>query len=176
MVQYCEDIVHVDPLSSSKSALIPTQQSKPKRTNRIGEAISSPKLVEIHASTKSYPAWWSDMEESRILRRRKSMEDTVLERNICFVDTPALPTNANNSTPHPLPQYMEALLHKNASISAMNDNDLLNVLCGSGGVQVDVVIYAFGSRRHSCHCGFSDLWSNIVQLPTFHETWTCAVV
>jgi len=104
------------------------------------------------------------------------MEDTVLERNICFVDTPALPTNANNSTPHPLPQYMEALLHKNASISAMNDNDLLNVLCGSGGVQVDVVIYAFGSRRHSCHCGFSDLWSNIVQLPTFHETWTCAVV
>ena len=91
------------------------------------------------------------MEESRILRRRKSTEDTVLERNICFIDTPALPANATSSAAHPLPQYMEALLHKNASISAMNDNDLLNVLCGSGGVQVDVVLYAFGSRRNPGH-------------------------
>lgn len=74
------------------------------------------------------------------------MEDAVLERNICFIDSPPSHPNAANSTPHPLTKYMEALLHKNASISAMNDNELLNVLSGSGGVQVDVVLYAFASR------------------------------
>jgi hypothetical protein len=45
-------------------------------------------ITEIYASTRAYPAWWSDLEESKILRRRKSMGDSVLERNLCFVDTP----------------------------------------------------------------------------------------
>lgn len=79
------------------------------------------------------------------------MEDAVLERNICFIDSPSLPANASTSAVHPLTQYMEALLHKNASISAMNDNDLLNVLSGAGGVQIDVVLYAFASRMYRLH-------------------------
>lgn len=45
-------------------------------------------ITEVYASTRAYPAWWSDLEESRILRRRKSLGDSVLERNLCFVDTP----------------------------------------------------------------------------------------
>lgn len=49
---------------------------------------STSQITEIYASTRAYPAWWSDLEESRILRRRKSLGDSVLERNLCFVDTP----------------------------------------------------------------------------------------
>lgn len=45
-------------------------------------------ITEIYASTKAYPSWWSEVDESKVLRRRKSMGDSVLERNLCFVDTP----------------------------------------------------------------------------------------
>lgn len=45
-------------------------------------------ITEIYASTKAYPSWWAEVDESKVLRRRKSMGDSVLERNLCFVDTP----------------------------------------------------------------------------------------
>lgn len=45
-------------------------------------------ITEIYASTKPYPEWWSDLDDFRVLARRKSLGDTVLDRNICFVDTP----------------------------------------------------------------------------------------
>jgi len=89
------------------------------------------------------------MEESRVLRKRRGSDDTVLERNLCFVDTPGLSKSSSTSQVDPVIQYIEALLHQNASISAMNDNDLLNVLTGNGGVQVDVVLYVFASRWSS---------------------------
>ena len=38
------------------------------------------------------------MEESRILRRRKSSGDVVLERNLCFVDSPGVDYRNGNST------------------------------------------------------------------------------
>jgi hypothetical protein len=81
------------------------------------------------------------MEESRVLRRRKSsMGDTVLERNICFVDTPG---HGRSGAADQVVHYLEGLLHRNASITAISDSELLNVLSGGGGVQVDVVLYMF---------------------------------
>ncbi len=59
---------------------------------------STSQITEVYASTKAYPAWWSDLEESRILRRRKSMGDSVLERNLCFVDTPGYGNKTSVST------------------------------------------------------------------------------
>jgi hypothetical protein len=78
------------------------------------------------------------MEESRVLRRRKSMGDTVLERNICFVDTPG---HGKSGATDQVIRYVESLLHRNASITAITDSELLNVLSGGGGVQVDVVLF-----------------------------------
>ncbi|GME24753.1 Cell division protein GTP binding protein [Neofusicoccum parvum] len=84
----------------------------------------------------------SDMEDSRVLRRRKSTGDTVLERNLCFVDTPGFdPTKTTQIQTDPVVQYIESLLHRNASVTAMSDNELLSILSGNGGVQVDVVFY-----------------------------------
>lgn len=70
------------------------------------------------------------------------MGDTVLERNLCFVDTPGFdaPKPSQMQTDDVV-QYIEALLHKNASITSMSDGDLLGILSGNGGLQVDVVFY-----------------------------------
>jgi hypothetical protein len=88
-VQTCEDIVHVDPLSSIPISVHEPQRrsSKGKRSGSVDIQTTS-QVTEVYASTRAYPSWWSDLEESRILRRRKSMGDSVLERNLCFVDTP----------------------------------------------------------------------------------------
>lgn len=89
-MQACEDIVHVDPLSTTPISIADTRRKKSKSKSRSGSADmqATSQITEVYASTRAYPAWWSDLEESRILRRRKSMGDSVLERNLCFVDTP----------------------------------------------------------------------------------------
>jgi hypothetical protein len=88
-VQTCEDIVHVDPLTAATVA-IPERRKSVRSKSRSGsmEPVATAEIAEIYASTRAYPSWWSDLEESRVLRRRKSMGDSVLERNLCFVDTP----------------------------------------------------------------------------------------
>lgn len=90
IVQVCEDIVHVDPLSAEPISIPATRRKSSRTKFRSGSADlqTTSKITEIYASTRSYPSWWSDLEESRILRRRKSVGDSVLERNLCFVDTP----------------------------------------------------------------------------------------
>jgi hypothetical protein len=39
------------------------------------------------------------LDDSRILKRRKSVGDTVLDRNICFVDTPGYGCGSSVSSP-----------------------------------------------------------------------------
>lgn len=80
------------------------------------------------------------------------MGDTVLERNLCFIDTPGLDcSEALTESMDSVIQYIEALLHRNASIATMSDSDLLGMLSGNGGVQVDVVLYVFSHGMHTCH-------------------------
>ncbi|KAF2819876.1 hypothetical protein CC86DRAFT_449540 [Ophiobolus disseminans] len=140
IVQVCEDIVHVDPLSPSSSFSQPPPKSKSRRarTNQPGTT----RVTEIHASTKPYPHWWTDVEESRVLRRRKSSIDAVLERNICFVDTPGFSRGPTEKEDMDLVvDYVESLLYQTSSVTTMDDNDVLGVISGSGGVSIDVVLY-----------------------------------
>lgn len=111
---------------------------------------SVPMLAEIYASTKPYPPWWSDLEDSRILRRRKNTGEVVLERNVCFVDT----SDANNSktrssqTTEVIIQYMRQQLSRAiASVSHPNP-DLQNMLGGNGGSQVDLILYLISEGQH----------------------------
>ena len=81
--------MHVDPLSATPISVPETwRKSRTKPRSGSADMQSTLQVTEVYASTRAYPAWWSDLEESRILRRRKSMGDSVLERNLCFVDTP----------------------------------------------------------------------------------------
>ncbi|KAL5118367.1 hypothetical protein ACEQ8H_003716 [Pleosporales sp. CAS-2024a] len=143
IVQVCEDIVHVDPLSPPKSAthLPPPAASGSRRrsSNQPRPAI----ITETHASTKPYPPWWTDAEEGRQLRRRKSSLDAaVLERNICFVDTRGFSRGASEKEDMDrVVNYVESLLYQTSSVTTMEDSDVLGVVSGSGGVTVDVVLY-----------------------------------
>ena len=89
---------------------------------------------ETYASTKPYPIWWSDLDESRILRRRKSMGDQVLERNICFVE-------ASSSKVEIVVHYLEQALQQSLLSCNASSPSLPGLLSGRGGSQVDVLIY-----------------------------------
>lgn len=152
----CEDIVHVDPVGGNSSPSLLT------RSLRKDSAVDETKLyertlqiTELHASTKAYPSWWSEMEESRVLRRRKSMGDVVLDRNICFIDTPGwADSHINNEEfveagTERVIAYIKQRLQQNATLGSMSDSDLLSVLSGGGGCQIDAVLYLFapGKRK-----------------------------
>ncbi|MCJ1478462.1 hypothetical protein MMC13_007142 [Lambiella insularis] len=142
IVQVCEDIVHVDPLSSNPILLAASPNKKLEIHSKRLLANTSSDIVEIYASTKAYPLWWSDFEDSKVLRRRKSSGDTVLERNVCFVDTPGYDSGTSLlESMDSILQYIEAQMAKNTSFSSMSDLDLLSMLGGGGGFQVDVVLY-----------------------------------
>lgn len=92
--------------------------------------------------------------------------DTVLERNICFVDTPGYSRGSSEKDDMSMVvDYVESLLYQTSSVTTLEDNDALGVVSGSGGVLVDVVIYllppsksrgsSFGNiltLRSSRHC------------------------
>ncbi|KAF2632769.1 hypothetical protein BU25DRAFT_406078 [Macroventuria anomochaeta] len=141
IVQSCEDIVHVDPLSPSQSLTQPLPR-RPKSRRRQADQGATMRVTEVHASTKPYPYWWTDMEATRVLRRRKSSTDTILERNICFVDTPGfMEGNSEQEDMNLVVEYLESLLHQTASVTTMEDGDMVGVISGSGGILVDVVLY-----------------------------------
>lgn len=142
IVQTCEDIVHVDPLSPNLPSIdqLPSRKSlsKPNSAN----LRSTNKITEVYASTKPYPTWWSDIEETKVLRRRKSMGDTVLERNLCFVDTPGYSHGMSRmESIESILQYVEAQFSKPFADTTGNQGDVVSLLSGSGGFQVDVVLY-----------------------------------
>lgn len=93
------------------------------------------KFHETYASTKAYPTWWSEMDESRVLKRRKSMGDSVLERNLCFVDTSGI------KSPSSAAHYIEQQLLKTINTINQVTPELTGLLSGKGGTQVDLVLY-----------------------------------
>ena len=133
----CEDIVHVDPLTPSPPSL-ESSTIKPSREQKIGSRSA---ISEIYASTRPYPSWWSEIEDSKVLRRRKSMGDSVLERNLCFVDTSKV-NQADCIT-----QYLEQQLLRALNSPHTSNGDLLGMLSGRGGAQVDVILYLITKGR-----------------------------
>ncbi|GAD92632.1 conserved hypothetical protein [Paecilomyces variotii No. 5] len=136
IVQACEDIVHVDPLP----APLPPQSTRSRSRNRSRRTKSSPSISEVYASTKPYPSWWSDLEDSRVLRRRKSLGDVVLERNLCFVDSPGTGLTRAAQTDLVIQYMHQQLVRAMAAFDSVNA-DLQGMLGGNGGSQVDAILY-----------------------------------
>lgn len=137
IIRSCEDIVHVDPM-------LQTTPNQSIQTSKGTKHEPTEDFMEVQASTRPYPLWWSDMESSRGLWRRKSFGEGILERNLSFIDTPG--TDSERS--------MERILHEinslqleNAHIDNMSDNQLLNLFSGEGGTFVDAVLYLFEPGR-----------------------------
>ena len=83
------------------------------------------------------------MEDSRVLKRRKSMGDVVLERNVCFVDT------AHSRSPVLAAHYIEQQLAKTINCANQATSELTGLLSGRGGTQVDLVLYLVSHGKHS---------------------------
>ena len=116
----CEDIVHMDPT--------PTE---------VADERGAP-FLEVGASTRPYPSWWTDFETRRMLLKRKGVGDGVLERNITFIETPGL--DGAKSAQRVL-NYFKSSLARTAVMERMNDIELISMLSGEGGVHIDAVLY-----------------------------------
>lgn len=147
MVRSCEDIVHVDSMSTSTLSLDYSEGRSSHQHLTPTSSTSTSHISEIFASTRAYPTWWSELDESRILRRRKSNNEIVLERNLCFIDTPGFnESSAPQRAIDTVVEYIESLFWRNQSISTLRDGDVLSILSGNGGPQVDLVIYVLPSK------------------------------
>ncbi|KAK2604522.1 hypothetical protein N8I77_007446 [Diaporthe amygdali] len=133
LVQSCEHIVHVDPITPQSTALVGLQsgarrgKSKSSKNNTRTTEIS-----EIFASTKPYPEWWSDLDDFQLLKRRKSVDDTILDRNICFIDTPGYSDGSSSmENITPVIRYVESHFERVRS-NESPDAEMLNMLGGDG--------------------------------------------
>ncbi|KAG9230493.1 Septin-domain-containing protein [Amylocarpus encephaloides] len=144
IVQTCEDIVHVDPINTTPLSTAQPSRKSSLTKSRSGSADiqTTSQIAEVYASTRPYPAWWSDLEESQILRRRKSLGDSILERNLCFVDTPGYGNKTScMECITPVLEYVESQLKKATSLEHMRESEIISLLGGEGGSQVDLVLY-----------------------------------
>lgn len=71
------------------------------------------------------------------------MGDTVLDRNLCFVDT------ASHEDCSTIFEYMTMQLHKALKAPVEANSDFVSLLSGSGGSQVDLVLYMFSKGKPS---------------------------
>ncbi|KAI3337629.1 hypothetical protein HD806DRAFT_477225 [Xylariaceae sp. AK1471] len=141
IVQTCDHIVHVDPISPPRESSMSVSRLNTIAASARRESLSTITISEVHASTKPYPEWWQELDAPRVSHKRKSLGDSVLERNICFVDTPGYGLESSvMENIMPCVNYIESHLSK-VSSDALSDSDLINMLGGDGGCQVDVVLY-----------------------------------
>ncbi|KAK5715645.1 hypothetical protein LTR15_010291 [Elasticomyces elasticus] len=125
----CEDVVHVDaPVGGSQGSL-------PRNGTDYEQ---SPGITELYASTRPYPPWWTDSDGRRMLHRRRSVGEGVLERNLCFIDTPAVD---DEDSAQQIMEYLNHSLQRTANLDKMSESELISVLSGEGGAQIDVVLW-----------------------------------
>ncbi|KAI5370790.1 Putative P-loop containing nucleoside triphosphate hydrolase [Septoria linicola] len=129
----CEHIVHMDQVTPS----IPSQSSFMTESSHY---MPTTMFNEIGASTRSYPAWWTDSENRRTIHRRLSVGEGVLERNLTFVDTPGL---EGEDQIQQILNHVKLTLRRTAHMDSMSDSEIISLLSGDGGVQIDAVIYLF---------------------------------
>lgn len=75
----------------------------------------------------------------------------------------------------PVAQYIESHLQR-ISQSCLSDGDLLNLLGGEGGIQVDVVFYMVSNRTPtSVYCHFGSATNHTIDQVSVPSTYTtCA--
>ncbi|KAG6042009.1 hypothetical protein E4U41_007105 [Claviceps citrina] len=120
IAQTSSHIVHMDSMDSAV-----------KSTMRI-----------TYASTRPKPWWRTDQGQNLAKRRRSSLPDEVLDRNICFVDGDAH-TNGNG-TSFPAVQYVETQL-AHLFRSPIDDLSLVTLLSSGTEPNVDVALYLLPS-------------------------------
>ncbi|KAF2768810.1 hypothetical protein EJ03DRAFT_343724 [Teratosphaeria nubilosa] len=98
--------------------------------------------TEAHASTKPLPRWRSEFDNRRVLARRKSIGEGVLERNLCFIEAPSI--HEDDETDH-VSKYFDDVQHRATRLDQLSDGELVAMLSGEGGIQIDAVLWLLTS-------------------------------
>ncbi|KAF5019778.1 hypothetical protein F66182_8215 [Fusarium sp. NRRL 66182] len=116
LAQRCEHIVHMDPIEQS----------------------SAVHATETYASSRPYPWWRSDSELTVTTRRRISATGDILDRNVCFVESPGHQRGAAGSWRdlHYVESHLASLMRK-----PMADSDLFTLVNSGGEPVVDALLY-----------------------------------
>ncbi|KAF4456928.1 hypothetical protein F53441_1052 [Fusarium austroafricanum] len=116
LAERCEHIVHMDPI----------------------ESHSAVHATETYASSRPHPWWRSDSELSVTTRRRISSTGDVLDRNVCFVESPGHQRGTSGSWRdlHYVESHLTSLMNK-----PMADSDLFTLVNYGGEPVVDVLLY-----------------------------------
>lgn len=86
-----------------------------------------------------------------------------MERNVCFVDTPGYSrTLSMTEGIESVVQYVKAQLVKATSFTTVGEGELVSMLSGKGGTQVDVALYMIAQSLSPSNSSFSEL--------TYHDT------
>ncbi|KAF4966433.1 hypothetical protein FSARC_5877 [Fusarium sarcochroum] len=116
LAQRCEHIVHMDPIQQS----------------------SAVHATETYASSRPHPWWRSDSELTVTTRRRLSTTGDILDRNVCFVESPGHQHGASGPWRdlHYVESHLASLMSK-----PMADSDLLTLVNSGGEPVVDALLY-----------------------------------
>ncbi|KAH7145339.1 Septin-domain-containing protein [Fusarium sp. MPI-SDFR-AT-0072] len=116
LAERCEHIVHMDPI----------------------ENRSAVHATETYASSRPHPWWRSDSELTVTTRRRLSTTGDVLDRNVCFVESPGHRRDASGSWRdlHYVESHLTSLMNK-----PMADSDLFTLVNSGGEPVVDALLY-----------------------------------
>ncbi|KAF4908640.1 Poly(A) polymerase pla1 [Colletotrichum viniferum] len=108
-------------------------------------AQGSFRIAKTLASTKPFPQWWREPTSISSLSGSDTAGDIVLDRNVCFIDTPGYQETCRPSdTVEQVSHYVESHLHK-CRLDDLNDSNVLRTISGGGGLLVDAVLYMISS-------------------------------
>ncbi|KAK1968072.1 heat shock protein [Colletotrichum sublineola] len=148
ITQSCPHIVHVDPtmpVAMASAGLLPAN-TLPNDPPIVQGTFQ---ITETFASTKPYPPWWKESVQASCVSRTGSADDTILDRNICLVDTPGYQETCRPvDTVNQVSQYVESHLQKNR-LDGLEDSSVLKTISGSGGLLVDAVLYTIPSSAEA---------------------------
>jgi hypothetical protein len=122
-----------------------------------------------------------------MLLRRKSVGEGVLERNLTFIDTPGFHGGMHVQQ---LSRYFKDSLARMGHMEKMSDNELVSMLSGEGGVQIDAVLYVFDSKvtaedspshlqmdhKQAELLQYLSKWTNVVPIIGFADSVEAAVL
>jgi hypothetical protein len=141
-------VMVIGPRGSGKTSLISNILATSEHVVHVDSALSAfsdqastRAFLEISASTKPLPTWWVDLDSKTSARRRMSVGD-VLDRNIIFIDSP--PAEDDDQIRR-VSEYIAQSTRRAVHIDGMSDVEIMGMLAGDGGVQMDAVIYIFAS-------------------------------
>ncbi|KAF7561872.1 hypothetical protein G7046_g2264 [Stylonectria norvegica] len=142
LAQRCEHIVHMDPIDSEAAA----------------------NATEIYASSRPHPWWRTDSDLATPTGRRRSSIGEVLDRNVCFVESPGHQDGNKVCSADPIhhlssigsqhvykkcllrePRYIQSCLDSMLA-KPMEDTDLLALVNAGGEPVVDVLLYLISSE------------------------------